>query len=121
MSKKLVANGLWESNRIMLPQHKERINAHHAEKHYIDKPLLHEDEREIIGQNLRMSLNYTLEATLEVFNKTGSTFIKGIVTSVSNTGKRIKIELEQGYDWIDFDKLLSVRLNDGGADFETDI
>ncbi|WP_408895379.1 hypothetical protein [Paenibacillus taichungensis] len=43
MSKKLEANGLWESSRMMLPQHKERIIQHRTQIHYI------------IKQNMKMS------------------------------------------------------------------
>ena len=120
MSKKLEANGLWESSRMMLPQHKERIIQHRTQIHYQAKPLIHEDEWEMIAQNVDMSLNYTLQATIEVFNVSGNRYIHGIVTSVSTFGKKIKIEMDHGFEWVDFDQLVAVKLDEGGACGETD-
>ncbi|MEO2203655.1 YolD-like family protein [Paenibacillus pabuli] len=120
MSKKLEANGLWESSRMMLPQHKERIIQHRTQIHYQAKPLIHEDEWEMIAQNVDMSLNYTLQATIEVFNESGNRYIHGIVTSVSTFGKKIKIEMDHGFEWVDFDQLVAVKLDEGGAYGETD-
>ncbi|WP_337035145.1 YolD-like family protein [Paenibacillus illinoisensis] len=112
MSKKLEANGLWESSRMMLPQHKERIIEHRTQIQVQSKPLIHEDEWEIITQNIGMSLNYTLHAIFEVFNESGNRHLYGIVTSVSRY--KFKIELENGFEWVDFDQLVSVQLEEGG-------
>lgn len=120
MSKKLEANGLWESSRMMLPQHKERIIEHRSRDNITTKPFLHEDEIEIISLNLRMSLSYTIEADIELFNEFGNKTVKGIVTSVSNSGKKIKLETDTGYELLNFDELVSVKLNEGGDEFETD-
>ncbi|PYE51516.1 YolD-like family protein [Paenibacillus barcinonensis] len=120
MSKKLQANGLWESSRMMLPQHKERIIEHRSKDNVTTRPTLHEDEVEIISLNLRMSLSYTLETDIEIFNEYGNRIIKGIVASVSASGKRIKLETETGYELLNFDDLVSVKIIEGGDPFETD-
>lgn len=114
MSKKLEANGLWESSRMMLPQHKERINEHRSQIYYQSKPIIHQDEWEIIAQNLEMSLKYTLPARFEVFNETGNGYVFGIVTSISMLSKKIKIEMDNGFEFVDFDQLVSVNLENGG-------
>lgn len=119
MSKKFTANGLWESNRMMLPQHKERINVHQAQKKDIIKPHLHEDEREIIAQNIGISLRYTLVATFKIFHTSGYKYIQGIVVSIDPSHQRIKVELEEGHASIDFNSICSVHLDEGGDDFET--
>ncbi|MFX3650126.1 MAG: YolD-like family protein [Paenibacillus sp.] len=115
MSKKLEANGLWESSRMMLPQHKERIIQHRNHIHDQAKPIIHEDEWEIMAQHIEMSLNYTLQAIIEVFHESGNRYIEGIVTSVSTFGKKIKIEMENGFEWVDFDQLVAVKLEEGGV------
>ncbi|MEK4277623.1 YolD-like family protein [Paenibacillus sp. FSL R7-0026] len=120
MSKKLEANGLWELSRMMLPQHKERIIQHRTQIHYQVRPIIHEDEWEIIAQNIDMSLNYTLQSTIEVFNEAGNRYIHGIVTTVSTYGKKIKIEIDNGFEWVDLDQLVAVKLEEGGVHGETD-
>ncbi|WP_408895298.1 hypothetical protein [Paenibacillus taichungensis] len=62
-----------------------------------------------------MSLNYTLQATFKVFHESGNRYIYGIVTSVSAFGKKIKIEMENGFEWVDFDQLVAVKLEEGGV------
>lgn len=110
MSKKLEANGLWESSRMMLPQHKERINEHRTQIHYQSKPIIHADEWEIIAQNLEISLNYTLPASFEIFNESGNWYVYGIAASISKLSKKIKIEMDNGFEFVDFDQLVSVEL-----------
>ncbi|MGM1023691.1 MAG: YolD-like family protein [Bacillota bacterium] len=88
---------------------------HRTQIHYQTKPLIHEDEWEIIAQHIDMSLNYTLQATFEVFHEWGNRYIHGIVTSVSTFGNKIKIELENGFEWVDFDQLVAVKLEEEGV------
>ncbi|KQY90931.1 hypothetical protein ASD24_24345 [Paenibacillus sp. Root52] len=120
MSRKLEANGLWESNRMMLPQHKERINEHRTQIQYQSKPIIHDDEWEIIAQNLEMSLNYTIPASFEVFNELGNWYVHGTVTSISRQSNKIKIEKDHGFEHVDFDQLISVKLESGGGFGEAD-
>ncbi|MDK8193106.1 YolD-like family protein [Paenibacillus sp. UMB7766-LJ446] len=115
MRKKLEANGIWESSRMMLPQHKERIIQHRKPLHAHVKSLIHEGEWEIIAQNLEMSLNHTLLAIIEVLNELGNRYVHGFVTSVSTLQKKIKIEMNYGFEWGNFDQLVSVKLYQEGA------
>lgn len=118
MSKKLEANGLWEASRMMLPQHKERIIEHRSRDNDLTKPFLHEDEWEIIGQNLMLSLNYTLEARIVVFNEMKNRNVCGIVSAINDLGEKIKMEFDNGYEWIDFDRIVSVTVM-GIMNYET--
>ncbi|MGC6589120.1 YolD-like family protein [Paenibacillus sp. Dod16] len=110
MSKKLSGNGLWESTRMMLPQHKEQILEHDRRYNKRVKPLLHEDEWELIIQNISLSHSYTEDVEIEIFGEYGNKIISGVVTSVSQYAKKLKIECDDGYEWVDFDELISVRL-----------
>ncbi|MGM1044778.1 MAG: YolD-like family protein [Bacillota bacterium] len=116
MSKKLEGNGLWESSRMMLPQHKEQIIEHNKHLNKRVKPILHDDEWEMMIQNVNLSFNYTEEVTVEVFDEYENRRVKGIVTSVSSFAKKMKIECDEGFEWIDFDELVSVKLVNGGIE-----
>lgn len=56
MSKKLSNNGLWESSRMMLPQHKEALLRHQHEQHRQERPLLDEMVWEDISSRLQWSM-----------------------------------------------------------------
>lgn len=113
MSKKLEANGIWESSRMMLPQHKERIIEHRSRDNDLTKPLLHEDELEIIYQNIGVSYRYTEEAEFEVFDSNAIRLVCGIISNINEIGKKIRVEWEDDYEWIDIPKLIAVRLKGG--------
>lgn len=120
MTKKLEGNGLWVSSRMMLPQQRERVIEHRKQENFKSKPILHEDEWEIIAQNLRMSLNYTLVASIELFHERGNKYVKGIVTSVKDFGKKVKVETDTGFETLDYDQMVSVKLEEGDMDYEAD-
>lgn len=113
MSKKLEGNGLWESSRMMLPQHKERIIEHNKQHKKKSKPIIHEDEWDTITQNINLSLNYNENVIIELFGEYENRSIEGRVTSVSSFGKKLKIESLTGFEWVDFDELVSVKLGNG--------
>lgn len=113
MSKKLENNGLWESSRMMLPQHKERIVEHISRRTVKNKPMLHDDEWDIITQNINLSLNSKENVIIEIFDEFENRSIEGKVTSVSPLGKKLKVESTTGFEWVDFDELISVKLGNG--------
>ncbi|MBX4152395.1 YolD-like family protein [Paenibacillus lautus] len=113
MSKKLEGNGLWESSRMMLPQHKERIIEHHNQHKIKVKPMLHEDEWDTITQNISLSLNYNEVVIIEIFDEYENRSIEGRITSVSTIGKKLKVECLTGFEWVDFEELVSVRTGNG--------
>lgn len=116
MSKKLQGNGIWEASRMMLPQHKERINEHRTALQKISKPVLHTDEIEIISQNISLSLaNYEL-IKVKIFGDYENREMQGVVKSVSEISNKFKLEIEEGYEWVDFDEVLSVELIEYGID-----
>ncbi|OMD76834.1 YolD-like family protein [Paenibacillus odorifer] len=110
MSKKLQGNGIWEASRMMLPQHKESINRYRLELEKRTKPILHEDEWEIIFQNINLSLLQQERVIVTIFGECINLEIEGVVTNVSQHLKKFKIENEEGYDWIDFNEIVSIKI-----------
>ncbi|MNK73670.1 YolD-like protein [compost metagenome] len=110
MNKKLVANGLWESSRMMLPQHKEMIIEHHKQQLVREKPTLHQDEWENIFGHIEASLYLKEGIQIEMYNEIENIFLEGTVTSISQNQKKLKIENENGFEWVDFDEIVSVSI-----------
>ncbi|WP_336775320.1 YolD-like family protein [Paenibacillus sp. MMO-58] len=110
MSKKLSGNGLWESSRMMLPEHKERINQHMKELTRKKRPTLHEDEWEIILNNIGESLYERKTLEIHLFDPYGDRILTGVVSDVAYHLKRFKVEEEGASEWVDFRELVSVRL-----------
>jgi RNA-binding protein YhbY len=116
MSKKLQGNGMWEASRMMLPQHKERINEHRTALQKKMKPVLHSDEIEIINQNISSSFANRELIKVKIYGDYEDRTILGVVKSVSEISSKFRLEIEEGYEWIDFDEVLSVELIEYGLD-----
>ncbi|MFS1513251.1 YolD-like family protein [Chengkuizengella sp. SCS-71B] len=110
MSKKLEGNGLWESSRMMLPEHKERINLYNEQQKKKKKPQLVEEEVGLISQRLSDSMLDGAEVTIELFNERGKNqFVTGIVSKMDSTLRRIKLFYNDDYEWIQFDTIVDVK------------
>ncbi|MDF2716560.1 MAG: YolD-like protein [Paenibacillus sp.] len=84
MSKKLEDNGLWESSRMMLPEHKERIIAETLDfKHKRPRrPVLDEQEWEEIMRVLMESLGMRVAAHFKLYHEYEDCAAIGIVDKV---------------------------------------
>ncbi|MFS1514536.1 YolD-like family protein [Chengkuizengella sp. SCS-71B] len=103
------SNMLWESSRMMLPEHVERINEFQHELTRKTKPKLAEEERNIISEQLSQSMMEEAEITIELFTSFGKNEFKtGTVTKFDTQLKQIKLEFESEYEWIKFDDIVGV-------------
>jgi hypothetical protein len=94
VSKKLKDNGLWESSRMMLPEHKQEIINHREKIHKRKKPLLDEQELEPIFQSISKSLRTGREISIVVFGEIENTVVTGKVTKADSINNRIKVSGE---------------------------
>lgn len=109
MSIKLTGNGMWESSRMMLPEHKLDYEKFRKEEKRMSKPTLLEDEIEEIVYGINESFGNSLTTTIEVFGELGNRKVSGIVAEVNQYSKKIKIVFDDGYEYIDFDEIMRVK------------
>jgi hypothetical protein len=100
MGKKLEQNGLWESSRMMLPEHKTAISWQREQLRYRTKPTLHEDEYEIIAAAIGQSMSNREPITINTFGNIGDNVHKGVVTRFDQMNKRVRIDTEDDWEWI---------------------
>ncbi|MDQ0888744.1 hypothetical protein QFZ81_003832 [Paenibacillus sp. V4I9] len=80
MSKKLEMNGLWESSRMMLPQHKDSAIRGQKEKQYIQRQALDEQEIHFISATLSQSQIYKRTVQIMIYDKYQLRTVSGVVT-----------------------------------------
>ncbi|WP_010497794.1 YolD-like family protein [Paenibacillus elgii] len=119
MSKTLQGNGLWERSRMMLTQHKDEILQTNKEIIKLKMPVLHEDEITIINQNVARSYAHKEALEVLIFGEWGNRKETGAVTSIHHQ-KKFKLELDLGYEWIDFSEVLSTKIVDSEIEVFTD-
>ena len=109
MSKKLTENGLWDSSRMILPQHKTAILRHQAGEDNIKKPQL--DEQQLDWISLKINESYSQETCVlfEIYNPTEVYIVKGIVRRIDQSLKRIYIENNDEEQWRNIGDIISIQ------------
>ncbi|MCR8641417.1 YolD-like family protein [Paenibacillus sp. N1-5-1-14] len=111
MSKKLHGNGMWEASRMMISEHKEAILKRNEEPNRVLKPTLVDDEITYIADFITGAYCEKERVAIDIYGTWGKREILGIVSSIDQYGKKIKVEFDNGFEWVDFDEILSVRSN----------
>ncbi|MCM3632105.1 YolD-like family protein [Paenibacillus camelliae] len=110
MSKKLQGNGLFESSRMMLPEHKEAIVNYQLALNKKQRPVLDEQRFEELSYRMFEALYKNLEVAITVFHPYMDTVITGMITKIDTQLKRVKVVSEGGDEelWISFSDLLDI-------------
>lgn len=97
MSKKLEKNGMWESSRMMLPEHREAILADNRTLKKLIKPELDDQQIAIIDQALHSAFKSKRTIILTVFGVYKLKIIIGVVLMLDPMLRMVKIILEDPY------------------------
>ncbi|CAM4251899.1 YolD-like family protein [Paenibacillus tarimensis] len=110
--KKLTGNGLWESSRMMLFEHRDSLLDRKAGKKKKRRPELDEQHMEAIAEQISTAYTggQTLHATL--YEEYGERQLSGTVTGVDPLRQRVRL----GDTWIPVADILEVRTDDGPED-----
>jgi hypothetical protein len=112
MCHKLEGNGLWESSRMILPEHRKAIQRQMREQNKRTKPTLAQEEIDYIGEIVARSYHFKAAATFVLFDEYEDVEITGIVTRVDQQLKRFRVDHDGDWTWVKFDDVLKVRVMD---------
>lgn len=101
MTKKLENNGLWESSRMMLPEHKERIIEMNNRPERRTKPVLDPQRWEEINERLSEACRTGEEIALLLWEPERDRKVRGAIAKLDLPSYRIFI----GGEWV---KLVSI-------------
>jgi hypothetical protein len=106
--KKLEGNGLWESSRMMLPEHKETIIRRQLEEGREARPTLDPQEMELIEKALAESFHEHRTVTVRMFVEYEERELTGIVVLIHTFRREIKLSISEGeWNWIKVDDITS--------------
>lgn len=108
MSKKLQGNGLFESSRMMLPEHKEAYILHQQNLRKNSPPQLDDQEIERISILIAESMQFRKEVTVVLFGEFDMRTLTGIVTKINPQEKIVRIEQGNDYQWIRIAEIINV-------------
>lgn len=113
MGKKLEGNGMWESSRMMLPEHKEELIRHRSQLGRKVRPALDEQRLQDIAYAIGEAVSTGSEVTVTVFGEYVDTEVRGLIKKVDQQLRRVKIETTPDeWEWVRFDDIIGV----GGGD-----
>ncbi|PPQ49151.1 YolD-like family protein [Paenibacillus peoriae] len=111
MGKKLEGNGLWESSRIIIPEHKEAYLKLMKDRQRRGKPELDDQEVQLIEQALIDSYNSRNAVTVTVFSPFDDTVMTGVVMSINTARREVKLfRGEDDFSWIKLEDIITVNL-----------
>ncbi|MFD7521382.1 YolD-like family protein [Paenibacillus chitinolyticus] len=106
--KKLQGNGLYESSRMMLPEHKEAYLRHQRELNRRAHPSLEDEERQRIGSLLAQAKTTGRMLTLTVYGPFEDEEITGIVRRIDPLKQEIHLEVPGNVRRLAFDDILRI-------------
>lgn len=99
--KKLEGNGMWESSRMIMPEHKNRMLDDILNEEVRSKPELDPQAIEEIQQVLVQSMEDHSPITLTLFDPVEDKEIRGIVMRVDQQLHQIKLRIsDEDWEWI---------------------
>jgi hypothetical protein len=110
MSKKLQGNGLWESSRMFLPEHKEALLKQKRSQSEYSSPVLGEDQLQEIDRVIAESIEYDQAVTVTYAGQYETVQFWGWVKTVNRHEQRIKIINDEDALILDFEKILDVTI-----------
>jgi hypothetical protein len=108
MSKKLQGNGLFESSRMMLPEHKEAYIRHQRQLPKQSRPQLDEQETERISRALARAMQSAQPVTLTLFDEFGERRVTGRIAKADPLQRKVGIVQDGGLRWIPAADILDV-------------
>ncbi|WP_027415930.1 YolD-like family protein [Aneurinibacillus terranovensis] len=108
MSKKLQENGLFESSRMMLPEHKEAYIRHQQNLQKKKLPLLDEQEIDRLSYLIAHSMLTGKKITVTLFDDFEERKISGKIHNIDQQKGTIKLSNEMGRNLISFHEIINI-------------
>lgn len=104
----LGSNLLWESSRMMLPEHKEVLQHHRKELNKRTKPILDEQQIELFSHNIWEAMKRNKVVKMQIFNLYQDSYIVGKVKKISSERDKVLIKCKDREEWINFNQILDI-------------
>lgn len=101
---------MWESSRMMLPQHVEALHFYHEDKKRKRRPELDEQELMEIDRMISQYIDSDVELFIIIFGEFEDREIKGKFTKIDTQHKRVKVEYDDELEWIRYEDILDIFL-----------
>ena len=105
-------NLMWESSRMMLPEHKTLIQKKKQEQKQKKKPLLDEQELELFSNRLCAAYLNNQAVRLELFDTYQNRHLDGRIAKIDRLYSRLKLQTASEQQWILFEDIVGLAMAD---------
>ncbi|WP_112181702.1 MULTISPECIES: YolD-like family protein [Paraliobacillus] len=106
-------NLMWESSRMMLPEHKQVLQAHQKELKKQVKPILDEQQIMLFSELVAEATYFDKTIKIKVFDPYQPLYIIGKVKKIDGMQQQIKLETTDGIHWVSLHNILDLSLENG--------
>ncbi|PYE52476.1 YolD-like family protein [Paenibacillus barcinonensis] len=110
MGKRLEGNGIYESSRMIMPEHREAMLQQEKEQQRKGKPILDEQAIEEIVRTLAESYHEKTTVDLVVFSPFDDEHYSGVVIGINQSRGKVNLLLEDGEKEITIAEIISANL-----------
>lgn len=100
-------NLMWESSRMMLPEHKLRIREHQKELQKRTKPILDEQQITLFSQMISDAMKRDLSLKIQIFHPYRDHYVTGKVQKIIPE-QQLKLVSTDDSKWIAFKEIIDV-------------
>lgn len=102
---------MWESSRMMLPEHVQAIVNHHKHERIKARPILDDQRKEELDRLLTQAVTAQLNVCVKIHRHGKEQTLTGKAISVDYTRTRLKLQHdEHNFTWIFLSDLLHISL-----------
>ncbi|MCJ8011254.1 YolD-like family protein [Paenibacillus sp. KQZ6P-2] len=115
MSKKLQGNGLFESSRMMLPEHREAYIQHQQHLVHRTPPLIDPQAEEEMARVMAAALYTGSAVTITLFDEPEDIRLTGHVLRIDAARRQIRFDGDEGEgpEWIRLDQIIGAVAESG--------
>ncbi|MGM8214042.1 YolD-like family protein [Bacillaceae bacterium W0354] len=105
-------NLMWESSRMMLPEHKEVIREHQKKLTKKEKPLLDEQEVEVMERQILNAIQFEKDVEVHLFHPYETITLTGKIMKINPQQRRIKLKMKSDIEWLTIDDITYFEIKD---------
>ncbi len=110
MTKKLEGNGLWESSRMMLPEHKEAILERWKKITKKNRPSLDDQRLQELSRLITEAVESQSGVELTLHDPLENPFVHGTIQQVNKEQRKVKLVDGKNVMWIPFEDIMEISL-----------
>ncbi|GAA5417728.1 hypothetical protein Pryu01_02803 [Paraliobacillus ryukyuensis] len=102
------SNIMWESSRMMLPEHKEVLRKHHQQQDKREKPIIEEQQLAMFSVDITFAYTQQLPIRIETFDPYQEVCHIGKIKKIDSYQQKVQLTANEEIYWIAIADVLNV-------------